>query len=198
MSTKVDHNEDFKKSTPDWQDLLTEVVGGAKMTSHHRGCVGNQVQSDSIFLNTVHNNLYYGKVVHNPAWQTLVPVLNAPGVCASPLITCAIITYRTMLPCNFYFTQAIGGPDPLKDLQWGHQLPLTSKWIMINDLVYFTQTLFHTSFITSPICFICHSSFFINVSAFIPTCTHLFIPMCTHLCIWLLLFTLLQSTLRLY
>ena len=30
------------------------MVGGAKMTLHCRGCV-----SDSIFLNTVHNNLQY-------------------------------------------------------------------------------------------------------------------------------------------
>ena len=37
--------------------LLTKMVGGAKMTSHCRRCVGNQVQSDSIFLNTMHNTL---------------------------------------------------------------------------------------------------------------------------------------------
>jgi len=47
--------------------LHTETVGGAKMKSHRRGCVCNQVQSDSIFLNTMHNNLHYSMVVQNPA-----------------------------------------------------------------------------------------------------------------------------------
>jgi len=28
--------------------IYTQTVGGAKMTSHRRGCVGNQVQSDYI------------------------------------------------------------------------------------------------------------------------------------------------------
>ena len=50
----------------------------------------------------------------------------------------------------------------------------------------------------SSICFICHSSFSINILAFIPTCTHLFIPMWTHLYIHDLLFTLFQSTLDSY
>jgi len=50
------------------------MVGGAKIASHRRGFVGNQVQSDSIFLNTMHNILHYGKVVQNPG----DPVLNAP------------------------------------------------------------------------------------------------------------------------
>ena len=58
--------------------LRTEMVGGAKMTSHHKGCVGNEVQCDSIFLNTMHNNLQYSKVVQNLARQTLVPILNVP------------------------------------------------------------------------------------------------------------------------
>ena len=39
---------------------------------------GNQIQSDSVFLNIMHNNLHCSKVVQNPAWQTLVPFLNAP------------------------------------------------------------------------------------------------------------------------
>jgi len=41
--------------------------GGTKMMSHHRGCVGNQVQCDSILMNTMHKNLHYSKVVQNPA-----------------------------------------------------------------------------------------------------------------------------------
>jgi len=82
MSRKVERNEDFEKNMLIWRDLTTFItafcdfvidngrlrshfytqkVGGAKMTSHHRGFVGNQVQSDSIFLNTMHNNLHYGK-----------------------------------------------------------------------------------------------------------------------------------------
>ena len=52
-----------------------ELVGRAKMMSHCRVYVGNQVQSDSIFFNTMYNNLHYNKIFQNPAWQTLVPVL---------------------------------------------------------------------------------------------------------------------------
>ena len=29
--------------------LLTEMVGGATITSHCWGCMGNQVQSDSVY-----------------------------------------------------------------------------------------------------------------------------------------------------
>ena len=54
------------------------------MTSHRRGFVGNQVQSDSIFLNTMHNILHYRKVVQNPGWQTSDPVLNAPETASLP------------------------------------------------------------------------------------------------------------------
>ena len=84
MSRKVEHNEDFERNTLFWRDLTafitafitafailchrqwmfmkpylhTEMVGGAKMTSHRRGYVCNQVKSDSIFLNIMNNNLH--------------------------------------------------------------------------------------------------------------------------------------------
>ena len=64
MSRKVDRNKDFEKNMPGWKDLaifittfrdvvsstmdihevisiLTEMVHGAKMMSHCRGCVGS-------------------------------------------------------------------------------------------------------------------------------------------------------------
>ena len=83
MSRKVERNEDFEKNTLVWRDLTafitafcdfvsstmdvyeaisTHIDGGrGQETSHRRGFEGNQVQSDSIFLNTMHNNLHYGK-----------------------------------------------------------------------------------------------------------------------------------------
>lgn len=43
--------------------VQTVKVGRDKMTSHYRGWVGNQVQRDSILLNTMHNNLHHRKIV---------------------------------------------------------------------------------------------------------------------------------------
>ena len=91
ISRKVEHKEHFEKNTQVWWDLTVftafcdvsstmdvyEAISthrdgwGAKIMSHHRRCVGNQVQCDSILMNTMHNNLHYRKVVQNPAWQIL-------------------------------------------------------------------------------------------------------------------------------
>ena len=69
--------------------LHTETVVGVKMTSHRRGCVGNQVQSDSIFLNTMHNNLHYGR-----DWTTGLDFWTHPN-CKIHLIQCRTEAKRT-------------------------------------------------------------------------------------------------------
>ena len=62
--------------------LDTEMVGRAKMMSHRRGYMGNQVQSDSIFLNTMHNNLHYGR-----DWTTGLDFWTHPN-CKIHLVKC--------------------------------------------------------------------------------------------------------------
>ena len=47
-----------------------------------QGCVGNQVQSDSIFLNTMHNNLHYGR-----DWTTGLDFWTHPN-CKIHLVKC--------------------------------------------------------------------------------------------------------------
>ena len=99
MSRKVERKKDFEKNMLVWQDLTTItafwdfVIDNGHLRSHiytqrrwagprwcHAtggACVG-VIKYKSIFLNTMYNNLHYGKVVQNPAWQTSVLVLNAP------------------------------------------------------------------------------------------------------------------------
>ena len=60
-----------------------------KAISTHRGGGWGQddiaprevcVQSDSIFLNTMHNNLHYGKIVQIPAWFGPNPICTWGGI----------------------------------------------------------------------------------------------------------------------
>ena len=71
---------DVMPSTMDIRKAITthRDVGGAKMMSHRRGCVGVQAPSYSIFLNIVHNNLQHNKNSQNSTRQIVFPVLNAP------------------------------------------------------------------------------------------------------------------------
>jgi len=50
-----------------YEAVSTHIGGGRGQDDvAPQGFVGNQVQSDSIFLNTMHNILHYRKVVQNP------------------------------------------------------------------------------------------------------------------------------------
>ena len=88
MSRKVERNEDFENNALVWRyltafitafcDFVSSTMDVYEAISTHidggwgqddvtpQGVVGNQVQSDSIFLNTMPNNLHYCKVVQNP------------------------------------------------------------------------------------------------------------------------------------
>ena len=79
--------------------LHTETVGGAKMTSHHRGCVGIQVQSDHVQQSTLRQSSPKSSLIDR-LWSQSLMHLSKLLVLLKTLVMGRPIVLHTM--CPFY------------------------------------------------------------------------------------------------